>query len=79
MMFWYVLFYFVISGALFAVFLACLRKTADGVRVLDAYFIVQPSGMLAIGIVCAVVLVCSLAVPFVLIRKNDPAALLRKD
>jgi ABC-type antimicrobial peptide transport system permease subunit len=79
MMFWYVLFYFVISGALFAVFLACLQKTVDHARTMDAYFIVQPSGMLAIGIVCAVVLVCSLAVPFVLIRKNDPAALLRKD
>lgn len=79
MMFWYVLFYFVISGALFAVFLACLQKTVDHARTMDAYFIVQPSGMLAIGIVCAVVLVCSLAVPFVLIRKNDPASLLRKD
>ena len=79
MMFWYVLFYFVISGALFAVFLTCLQKTVDHARTMDAYFIVQPSGMFAIGIVCAVVLVCSLAVPFVLIRKNDPAALLRKD
>lgn len=46
---------------------------------MDAYFVVQPSGILAIGIVCAVVLACSLAVPFVLIRKNDPVTLLRKD
>ena len=79
MMFWYVLFYFLISGTLFAIFLACLRKTSDGIRVLDAYFIVQPSGLLVIGIVCAVVLVCSLVVPFVLIRKNDLVTLLRKD
>ena len=79
MMFWYILFYFLISGALFTIFLVCLRKTADGVRVLGAYFIVQSSGLLGIGIVCAIVLACSLAVPFVLIRKNDPVTLLRKD
>lgn len=79
MMFWYVLFYLIISGALFAVFLACLWRMVDGVRTLGAYLILQPFGLLGIGILCAVVLACSLAVPFILIRKNDLASMLRKD
>lgn len=80
MMFWYVLFYFVFSGILFAIFLFCVRAAMKGqALVLQAYLILLPSSFPWIAAVCAVDMLCSLVVPSVLIHKNDLAALLRKD
>lgn len=75
----YVLYYFVIAGVLFTVLLQCGKHMVHQLRMLEAYFIFQPGNLISIGIVCAVVLVSSLIIPFVIIKKNSLSDLLRKD
>ncbi len=77
-MLWHVLCYFILSGILFAALLYSARHMVSRLRMLEAYFILQANNFISIGIVCVVVLVFSLIIPFVSIKKNNLSGLLKK-
>lgn len=80
MLLWYMLFYLILAGALFTVVFAVLQHTEFHMAfALRAYFIVQPQAVLWILLICAIVIVCSLLAPYLILQKNDLAALLRKE
>lgn len=79
LMLWYVLYYFIISGVLFVVLLQCGKKLVDRLAILNAFFVLIPKDLALIGAVCILVLLCSLLVPLVLIKKNRITDMLRKD
>ncbi len=76
-MFWHVLCYFIISGILFIVLLYSARHMVSRLRMLEAYFILQSNNFISIGIVCAVVSVLSLTIPFIIVKKNNLSGLLK--
>lgn len=80
MLLWYMLFYPILAGTLFTIVFTVLRHMEfHSILVLRAYLIVQPQAILLILLMCAAVIVCSLLAPYLILRKNDLAALLRKE